>query len=375
MANGVHIGILEQGVEAWNEWRRAHPLTIPDLSDHFLIGERLDGVDFSNSNLARTDFSKSDMIEANLRNSNLSKTRFIHSKLIGACLADADLTGATFSQANCTAVDFNGAYLGGARFDEVKLRAATFNGAILTKAELRHLDLSGIDFRGADLTDANLQRALLMGTKFDGATLSGCRVYGVSVWDVELDKAVQRDLVITPPDQPVIEVDNLEVAQFIYLLLNNQRVRDVIDTITSKVVLILGRFTPERKHVLDAIREALRKCGRLPVLFDFDKPSSQTTDETIATLAHMARFVVADLTDAKSVLQELRGIVPNSPSVVVQPIILDSQEEPGMFDFILKFPWVLPPSRYRDEESLIAELDAKVVGPAERKAKELNPGT
>lgn len=375
MANGVHIGILEQGVEAWNEWRRANPLTIPDLSDHFLIGERLDGVDFSNSNLARTDFSKSDMIEANLRNSNLSKTRFIHSKLIGACLADADLTGATFSQANCTAVDFNGAYLGGARFDEVKLRAATFNGAILTKAELRHLDLSGIDFRGADLTDANLQRALLMGTKIDGATLSGCRVYGVSVWDVELDKAVQRDLVITPPNQPVIEVDNLEVAQFIYLLLNNQRVRDVIDTITSKVVLILGRFTPERKHVLDAIREALRKCGRLPVLFDFDKPSSQTTDETIATLAHMARFVVADLTDAKSVLQELRGIVPNSPSVVVQPIILDSQEEPGMFDFILKFPWVLPPSRYRDEESLIAELDAKVVGPAERKAKELNPGT
>jgi hypothetical protein len=30
-------------------------------------------------------------------------------------------------------------------------------------------------------------------------------------------------------------------------MLNNQKVRDVIDTITSKAVLILGRFTQERE--------------------------------------------------------------------------------------------------------------------------------
>ena len=33
----------------------------------------------------------------------------------------------------------------------------------------------------------------------------------------------------------------------------------MIDTITSKVVLILGRFTAERKAVLDALREELSK--------------------------------------------------------------------------------------------------------------------
>lgn len=55
----------------------------------------------------------------------------------------------------------------------------------------------------------------------------------------------------------MITVDNLEVAQFIYLLLNNEKIRQVIDTITSKVVLILGRFTDERKSVIDAIREEL----------------------------------------------------------------------------------------------------------------------
>ena len=109
----------------------------------------------------------------------------------------------------------------------------------------------------------------------------------------------------------------------------------------------------------------------MPILFDFEKPSSQTTVETIATLAHMARFVIADLTDAKSVLQELQAVVPNSPSVVVQPLLLSSPEEPGMFDFIRKFPWVLDTHCYADQATLLAELKEEVIIPAEAKAKEL----
>jgi len=62
-----------------------------------------------------------------------------------------------------------------------------------------------------------------------------------------LKDATQSNLVITPDEESKIEVNNLEVAQFIHLLLNNAKIRDVIDTITSKVVLIVGRFTPQRK--------------------------------------------------------------------------------------------------------------------------------
>ena len=70
-------------------------------------------------------------------------------------------------------------------------------------------------------------------------------------------------------------VDSLEVAQFVYLMLNNERLRDVIDSITSKVVLILGRFTPERKAVLDGLRTVFRDEGYLPILFDFDRPAER----------------------------------------------------------------------------------------------------
>ena len=89
----------------------------------------------------------------------------------------------------------------------------------------------------------------------------GCRVYGMSAWNLHPVGARQADLIITRDDQPEITVDNLEVAQFICLLLNNEWIRHVIGTITSKVVLILGRFTPERKAVLDALRRPARGAG------------------------------------------------------------------------------------------------------------------
>jgi hypothetical protein len=127
-------------------------------------------------------------------------------------------------------------------------------------------------------------------------------------------------LIITRKGQAAVTVDDIEIAQFLYLLLNNSKIRRVIDTVTSKVVLILGRFTPERKRVLDAVREQLRVENYLPILFDLDKPTNRDITETVSTLAHMARFVIADITDARSIPQELMEIVPNLPSVPVQPL-------------------------------------------------------
>ena len=98
----------------------------------------------------------------------------------------------------------------------------------------------------------------------------------------------------------------MEVAQFIPLLLNNQRIREVLDTITSKAVLILGRFTLERRMVLDALREELRRRNYLPILFDFEKPGSRDFTETVSTLDHLTRFIIADLTEPSSIPKSWR---------------------------------------------------------------------
>ena len=115
-------------------------------------------------------------------------------------------------------------------------------------------------------------------------------------------------------------VDNIEIAQFIYLLLNNQKIREAIDSITSKVVLILGRFTPERKAVLDVIRDELRKQNYTPVLFDFEKPNRDLTG-TVSILVHLARFIIVDLTDPSSAPHEVAMIAPQT-IVPVQPLLL-----------------------------------------------------
>ena len=55
----------------------------------------------------------------------------------------------------------------------------------------------------------------------------------------------------------------------------------------------------------------------------------------------------------------------------VQPIILSSQHEWGMFRDFRDYHWVLPPYRYDSLEGLINVLEEKVIVPASRKAEEI----
>ena len=237
-------------------------------------------------------------------------------------------------------------------------------GVVKGEFSQKRLNLIYTDLNGADLSYASL-----VNTNLENAKLNDCKIYGASAWDLHLKDAEQSNLVITPEDEPIITVDNLKIAQFIYLLLNNPEIRDVLDSIASKVVLILGRFTTKRKLVLDALRNELRRRNYIPILFDFEGPKSRNTTETIRTLAHMARFVIADITNAKSIPQELMAIVPNLPSVPVQPLLQASEKEYGMFEHFERFPWVLPIFRYNDIKGLVASLSKNIISPAEAKAE------
>lgn len=341
MADPDHLNMLRQGVDAWNTWRRrgwreGYFSITPDLSEADLSRAILSEADLTGANLSRVNLSAADLPAVDLRRASLTKAF-----LTGANLSRADLSGANLSK-------------------------AILSRGNLADANLADANLSGAYLLGASLVDADITNA----------DLTGCRIYGVSAWGLKLnDETKQRNLIITSGMESEITVDNIEVAQFIYLLLHNQKIRDVIDTITSKAVLILGRFTEERKAVLDALRDELRKRNYLPILFDFEKSAGLTTVETITLLARMARFVIADISDAKSVLQELEAIVPVLPSVPVQPVMISSQEVPGMLDFFRRYPWFLEVHRYDTPAQLLAELSDRVIKPAEAKALELRATT
>jgi uncharacterized protein YjbI with pentapeptide repeats len=385
MANQEHLDILEQGVKIWNQWREEHPEFEPDLKEASLKEKNLKEINLTKADLQKANLKGADLTKANLRGADLSNanlwdtilseaalndTILVEAYLYGANLTKANLSKALLfkawlEKANLSGADLAGVHLGGADLAEANLR-----GARLTKATLNGASFAGADLSEADLSESDLSWSNLSGANLSQTNLTGCRIYATSAWNVQLEGAIQSNLTITNEKEPIITVDNLKIAQFIYLLLNNEQIRDVINTLTMKAVLILGRFTPERKAVLEALREELRRHNYLPILFDFEKPSSRSFTETVRTLADLARFIIADITDPSSIPQELQAIIPTL-AIPVQPILLEGKRAYAMFvDFSL-YPWVLPIHFYNDQTNLLATLKEKVIEPAEQKAQEL----
>lgn len=403
LLNKDHFEMLLQGPEGpWNEWRQANPEIDPNLQGAQLIEADLNEMDLSWANLSEADLSRANLQHADLHSTILTKadlsganlrfaeifdaklnwaqlenTDLTKAELGGAEMFNANLKGANLSEADLTQVNLGQADLTGACLRGAQLMEADLINAILPGADLSFANLSEAKLINADMTDANLQNSILVnaslvGAEIENAKFTGSHIFGISAWGLFGEPKEQSNLVITQSDEPSITVDNLEVAQFIYILLHNEKIRDVIDTVTSKVVLILGRFSQERKLVLDALREELRKHDYLPVLFDFNKPSQRDLTETISTLAHMSRFIVADITDARSIPQELHVIIPNLPSVPVLPLLVGSSGEYSMFDHLKRFPWVLDTVLYETSSDLVKSIKERIIIPAEEKIKEIH---
>ena len=427
MSENQYIDILRKGSEYWNNWRLENPekkLVVgninfrgQNLNGLDLQGADLNSIDFSGANLHEINLQRANLFQANFRQASLEDVDFSYSDLTNAYLNDLDLRntkflstkldGADLQKSNLQSVNLERAlsrgtnfckanlekaYLNQAALHQAVLSFAKLNSANLVQAGLIRADLSNSDLSEADLTDAELTGAWLRNTKFckanltkakllnsqlseadfAEATLVDCWVYGISAWKINnLDTATQKNLIITRNDEPIITVDDLEIAQFIYILLTNQKICRVIDTITSKVVLIIGRFTTERKVVLDAIRQELRNRNYTPIMFDFTRPVSKNFIETVNILTGMSRFVIADLTDTKVVLQELESIVKGFPSVPVQPLLLRGSEPTAVLLDFADYPTFMEVHQYSSCEDLILSINEFVISPAEAKAEEI----
>jgi hypothetical protein len=379
MGKEKHIYVLKRGVEAWNEWQRENPVVRPelqggdfhklDLSGAILVEANLCGADLSSAKLKEVELSRADLTGANLCKADLRGAN-----LKEAFLIDTNLSRANLSEANLKGANLTGADLTGAILKKASLPEATLLKSVLVKTDFSNAILCGanirwVDFTGSKLTSANLIGAQLVGTILNAADLNNCRIYGISAWDLRIDdKTQQQNLVITPSDQPVIMVDNIEIAQFIYLLLKHRNLGHVFNSITERGVLILGRFRNGGIEVLRAIAEKLREKKYLPILFDFERPRDRTYTETIKTLAGLSRFVVVDIT-GPSVPQELGATVPHFKIPFV-PILEKGKRAYAMFKDILEHDWVLKPIvEFDNTESLIKNLELKIINPAEKRLK------
>ncbi len=71
MTNRKHVDILNNGVKAWNKWRKEYPEIKPNLRRLKRINSKLNGVDFSNTNLVDANLSHSELLDANFNDATL----------------------------------------------------------------------------------------------------------------------------------------------------------------------------------------------------------------------------------------------------------------------------------------------------------------
>ena len=420
MANEKHLQILLQGVETWNNWRQRWGDEWLNLSRVDLRGFDLRNADLRGCRLDLSDLSGSDLRGANLRHADLSMAKLCNANMNGCYLFHTTVDEADFSGAKMIEVTFSDDLEGRkeitlgkfmrcdltrANFCNVHFDMVSFKEAILTDADFEHAEFDGgitvfekariqnasfrnawlvganmaeADFRQADLymanlahatlSDADLRGARLLGcmlveTNLEGANISGCSVYGVSAWSIVGTPKEQNNLNISPERQPPIYVDDIEVAQFIFLLLNHKKLRQVVNAVTQKGVLLLGRFSDGGLENLQAIAQKLREQQYLPILFDFDRPDQRDYTETVKTLAWLSRFIIVDLS-GPSIPQELHAIAPHV-AVPIFSIIQNGYKPYSMFADLLKYPWIKSPIQYDNTDALLQVLSDKILEPAE----------
>jgi hypothetical protein len=186
MANDEHLALLQQGIEAWNQWRESHRNEEMDLQDADLQTAGLKGVNFSRVNLERANLSgarleRANLSSARLRNTNLSHARldhanFTYARLDKANLAFAHLENAVFHFASMKGADLRGANLKRASLEDARLQNANFAHAHLEKTVLACADCTNTEFvgavlNGANFTAVNLEKANVASVKFDRGIL------------------------------------------------------------------------------------------------------------------------------------------------------------------------------------------------------------
>ncbi|TET10396.1 MAG: pentapeptide repeat-containing protein [Candidatus Atribacteria bacterium] len=361
-----------------------------EMLDSYLVNCNFFYANIQNSKLINSDFSKSEFAGAILKNSKLDNSTFneadlsgvnlrnsslINVKMYDTNLEDAILIGSDFKNAHLDRSNLSGTNsrntcfenasmndcwilfanlrntnLNNAYLHNAKLNYSYLNNSNLTITNLESSDLSCVTFKKASLIETNLTSCNLNEVDLSDAKLINCNIYGVSTWKLETNhNTIMKDLIITKvhPDGklPKITTNDLEIAQFLYLIINNKKIKNVIDRMRTHCVLILGSFSEDKtdgicpKVVLEKIKEILPRYNFIPIVFDFDPSKKLDFLSTVKTLALLSSFVIVDLSIAAGQLIELGNLVQVTPVPFIPIISNTTKHVTSMIQSFRNYPW------------------------------------
>ena len=148
------------------------------------------------------------------------------------------------------------------------MRGACLNNAVLKGADLSVVDLRGAilhatDFSGAKLTGADLRGAdmnctIMVNTTLAESRLTGALVYEVSAWDIRGEPGRTNVILIRNQTRRAVKSRRLGRGAASSPDYEQPKHPQIFNSLTGRAVLLLGRFTEDRKEILETIRAELR---------------------------------------------------------------------------------------------------------------------
>ncbi len=217
------LAILEQGVAAWNKWRKENPDAKIDLRWARFDRKDLSGVNFQDADVRGVNFFRCILIQADFRRSLIGcytknlmySTSFEYSNLTHAIFDGANIELPSFRNAILFQTSwrnsnikkeinwlFKDTILSDYDVRELLVRGSGQNlflaGKDMRKTRLVNFDLRGLDLRGTDFRQANFSGADITGVKLWGSAREGWIIDGIRCEYVYWDEAGK---VRTPPDR------------------------------------------------------------------------------------------------------------------------------------------------------------------------------
>jgi len=181
IANSEHLKVVQRGVKAIEEWRKANPGAILDLRF-----SRISGIDLSNAFLEGADLTGAHilgvkLVGARLRKAKLSRAYLVDSDLSMADLACSDLSMSKISNTRFVGADMSLALLTETRISDCDLSEAnfymaSFAGANLRSANMSKTHLSNTTFDDAILFDVNFSTANFISATMGTTLFAGCNL-------------------------------------------------------------------------------------------------------------------------------------------------------------------------------------------------------
>jgi uncharacterized protein YjbI with pentapeptide repeats len=183
--------------------------TVQEVANLSRSLERQVLINFSASNLTKSDFS----------GVTVQKGKFEASALRGSDFAGADLTGSSFMSSDVREANFDGTNLTDCSFYALDLAGASFHHTILVRTKFSTSDLAGAKFIDAKLTDVKLtvcdlrktifencifdgvdfKTSDLRGLRLDGQTFIGVKFGEAALNEVTFKGATLKNVSFTPP--------------------------------------------------------------------------------------------------------------------------------------------------------------------------------